>query len=121
MPTIGSDFTPLEQAVLHAICEKHAADRTMLEAQLSAATVLSRENTGAGFYSNLSVERGSMPVIGGERLRNGPTAKVDGLQHGMGFILWLKQGYVDCLEGFCYDESTAEIDFGKASFEIGRD
>jgi hypothetical protein len=38
MPSIGSNFTPLERAVLAAICENHAADRTALEAQLSTAT-----------------------------------------------------------------------------------
>jgi hypothetical protein len=36
----------------------------------------------------------------------------------MGFILWLKEGYVDCLEGYSYDESTVEIVFERVGFEI---
>jgi hypothetical protein len=118
MPSIGSSFTPLERAVLQAICEKHSADRAALEAQLSTAAVLSRENTGAGFYTYFTVERISTRAIGGERLRSGPSAKVDGLEHGMGFILWLKDGYADCLEGYCYDELTAGIAFERSGFEI---
>jgi hypothetical protein len=118
MPSIGSNFTPLERAVLGAICENHPTDRAALEAQLSTATVLSRENTGAGFYTYFAVERASSAAIGGERLRNGPAARVDGLVQGMGFILWLQEGYADCLEGYSYDESTTGIAFERAGFEI---
>ena len=118
MAAIASNFTPLEEVVLRAICEKHLADRALLQAQLSTATVLTRENTGAGCYTYISAERTSSTAIGGERLRNGPAARVDGLEHGMGFILWLKQGYADCLEGFCYDESTVGITFENVGFEI---
>jgi hypothetical protein len=96
----GSDFTPLERAVLSAICEMHAADRPALEIQLASATVRRRENTGAGFYTEIDVEHGDDAAIGGERLRNGPEAKIIGLDYGMGFILWFKDGYADSLEGF---------------------
>ncbi len=37
----------------------------------------------------------------------------------MGFILWLEQGYADCLEGFAYgDDSTKELMFEAVCFEI---
>ena len=118
MRSIGSKFTSLERAVLRAICESHPADRVALEAKLSTATVLNRENTGAGFYTHFAVERASSVAIGGERLRSGPAARVDGLVQGMGFILWLEEGYANCLEGYCYDESTTGIVFERAGFEI---
>ena len=110
--------TPLELTVLRAICENHLADRAALRAQLSTTTVLNRENTGAGFHTYFAVERVSCPALGGERLRNGPAARVEGLARGMGFILWLKEGYVDCLEGYSYDESTTGIAFERAAFEL---
>ena len=113
-----SGFTPLERAVLRAICEMHSPDRAALEAQLWTATVLRRENTGAGFYTHFAVERASSPAVGGERLRNGPEVKVDGLEHGMGFILWLEEGYANCLEGYSYGESTTEIALERAGFEM---
>lgn len=118
VPFTGSDFTQLERAVLDTICEKYPEDRAALESQLSTASVISRENTGAGFYTHFAVERLSSAVIGGGRLRNGPAARIDGLQHGMGFILWLKDGYVDQLEGFCYDESTVGLDFERTGFQV---
>lgn len=116
--TTGSAFTPLERAVLRAICEKDSVDRAALEDQLSAATVIRRENTGAGFYTQIAVQRGSVVSVGGERLRTGPTAKVEGLEHGMGFVLWLKEGLADCLEGYCYGESTTGIEFERVNFEL---
>ncbi|HVB08571.1 MAG TPA: hypothetical protein VNF00_06445 [Candidatus Acidoferrales bacterium] len=93
----------------------------MLEAQLSSATVLRRENTGAGFYTHFAVERTSSAAVGGERLRYGPAVMVSGLVNGMAFILWLKEGYVDCLEGYCYDESTTGIAFERVGFDVLED
>lgn len=119
MPLIGSCFTPLEQAVLAAICEMHPSDRATLEAQLATATLSSRENTGAGFYTRFAVERASSALTG-ERSRAGPETKIDGLSHGMGFVLWLKEGYADCLEGYSYAESTTGILLEAVGFEILR-
>jgi hypothetical protein len=118
MPSNESGFTPLEQAVLRAICELHPVDRASLEGQLSTAIVLSRENTGAGFYTRFSIEPSSDIAIGGESLRRGPAARIDGLVYGMGFILWLKEGYADCLEGYSYEESTTRTALERIGFEI---
>jgi hypothetical protein len=118
MLSIGSDFTSLERAVLAAICDMYLEDRAVLEAQLSTATLSRRENTGAGFFTHFEVDRVSCAAIGGKRLRDGPEAKIDGLEHGMGFILWLKEGYADCLEGYSYAGSTTGIILEVASFEI---
>jgi hypothetical protein len=57
-------------------------------------------------------------AIGGERLRRGPGARIDGLVDGMGFILWFKEGYADCLEGYCYEESTTMIALERVAFEM---
>src|SRR5258708_39352833 len=118
MPSVGSDFTPLEQAVLRAICEMHPVDQAALEGQLSTATILSRENTGVGFYTRFSIKHCADTVIGGERLRRGPVAKIHGLEHGMGFILGLNEGYSDCLEGDCYQQRTTKLALEQAGFEI---
>ena len=116
--SISSEFTSLERAVLAAICDLYPTDRAALEAQLSTATVLSRENTGAGFYTRFAAGRGSRARIGGERLRDGPQAKVEGLKHGMGFILWLEEGHAECLEGYSYAESTSNVSLESVGFEV---
>jgi hypothetical protein len=119
MPSPQSTFTALERAVLDAICEMHPEDGAALEAQLSTATVRSRENDGYGFFTHFGVDRTSCPGIGGMRLRNGPrAARIDGLKRGMGFILWLQDGYADCIEGYPFDESTTEIDLETVGFDL---
>jgi hypothetical protein len=118
---IGADFTALEQAVLSAICEMHPGDRAALETQLASATVRRRDNTGAGFYTKIGVEHASDAAIRGQRLRNGPEAKIVGLDYGMGFILWFKDGFADSLEGFSNGaESTKAIDLETVPFEINQ-
>jgi hypothetical protein len=118
MLSIASEFTALERAVLAAICEMCSADQTALEAQLSSATLLDRENTGGGFFTRFAVDRASNVAIGGTRLRDGPAVKINGLEHGMGFILWLKEGYTHCLEGYSYAEPTTAVDLQAVGFEM---
>jgi hypothetical protein len=112
-------FTPLERAVLDAICEADAADREALQAQFATATLRSRGNTGGGFFTHFDVDRSTSPV-GGARLRDGPVARIDGLQGWMGFILWLNEGFADCLEGYSYEGSTAAVDLEAARFDLLR-
>ena len=118
---MGPEFTSLEQSVLKVICEMYPQDRAALESQLASATLLRRENTGAGFYTYFTVAPPPAIAILGKRIRPGPTAKVGGLQYGMGFILWLKEGCVECLEGYSHDESTRGFDFERLEFELVQD
>jgi len=105
-------------AVLTAICENYPEDQVALKAQISTATVSGRENNGHGFYTRFRVDRGSNAAVKGSRLKNGPAAQIDGLKHGMGFILWLKEGYADCLEGFGYGENISALNLETVGFEI---
>jgi hypothetical protein len=118
MLRINDAFTHLERAVLAAICEVHPDDQTALEAQLSTATVSSRENNGHGFYTRFSVNHGLSAPVRGPQLKDGPVAKIDGLEHGMGFILWLKEGYACCLEGFGYGENIGTLNLETIRFEV---
>lgn len=116
----AQNFTRLEQAVLNAVCEMHPSDRATLKAQLATAVLLKRENTGAGFFTYFDVDR-SVGFVAGQRLRDGPeSVKIKGLQYGMGFILWLKECYANCLEGYCLaGESTTHLALDTLDFELG--
>jgi hypothetical protein len=118
MSPIGAGFTPLERAVLEAVCEANPTDRQALQAQLGTATVHSRENTGAGFFTHFEVAGRHDLAIGGSRVRDGPVAEIDGLEGWMGFILWLNEGFANCLEGYSYEGSTSAIDLEGVRFEI---
>jgi hypothetical protein len=100
------------------LCLRFPAENATLNAQVAAATVRSRENTGAGFYTRFDVVRASLAPLVGERMRSAGWAKIDGLENPMGFVLWLKDGYVDCLEGFTTVDSTVGMDLAALTFEI---
>ncbi len=114
---INPSFTVLERKVLDAVCEMHPADRSALESQLARAVIRSRENTGAGFYTRFEVDS-SQRAVSGDRTRAGPNATIEGLQHGMGFILWLDRGYAATLEGYSFDEDTSSIQFDAVNCEL---
>lgn len=99
----------LERAVLLAIANQYPVHGTALRLQVRSASVALRENTGVGFFTTLS-------DVGGPRIEGAPSplgdigADVDGVAHGMGFLLWLQDGFAETLEGYTYDGDTAELD-----------
>jgi len=86
-------------------------DEPVLEAlrqQFSLARILSRELTGYGFYLNFEIPPG---VKGLDELHVKPRfylgdveAHVDSLERVVGFLLWIKNGKLDFLEGHTIDE-----------------
>lgn len=104
------DLTDLERGVLDKLL---AGEHPVLEAlrrQLGSCRVKSRELTGSGFFTELQVDR-TLPgaPTRAENLRIGDVnAKIAGLKHGAGFVLFVNAGYLDMLEGFSYDEPWPE-------------
>lgn len=93
-----------------------------LSAQVAAAEVSRRENTGAGFYSTVVV--GGMgvprPKVALKSVSN-VGADVDGLKDGMVFVVFFRDGVIDILEGAAITESTAGVDFSTVAFEVSRE
>jgi hypothetical protein len=108
-----SKFTHLEQCVLDTICSTWEQDQNTLRSLMHSARIIERENTGHGFYTRFQVDHAITSPIDGVRMFDGPVARMTGMGQGMtmGFILWFKDGYPDCLEGFqnC-DEGGETVD-----------
>jgi len=51
-------------------------------------------------------------------MRSGGWARIDGFKQPFGFILWLEDGYADCLEGFTIEDSTVGLDLAALTFEF---
>jgi len=114
-------FTELELAALHSMFSEQPELASYLERQLSVATVAKRENTGVGFFTTVSVPPAADPVGRSEPLRGETHARIPGLEHGLGFVLFLNDGRIETLEGFTYgSESTASLDLTSVTFEIVR-
>jgi hypothetical protein len=114
-------LTRLERAVLNAIVCETPEFRAFLERQIFSAKVQSRENTGGGFFVDLEVPLVDVEGVFGEK---GPFGKnvyigIEGLEYGLGAILFVKDGRISLLEGYAVGaENTSSIDFTDVEFAI---
>jgi len=77
--------------------------------QLAHAAVAKREFTGVGFFTDFSVSADA-PVrrdLASMEISD-VGAEFSSLQHGAGFVLFIRDGVVSMLEGFTYDEPWPE-------------
>lgn len=101
----GSQMTAFERRVLDAILAGKQPRSPELERQVARATVEKREIEGVGFFTTFARDPGTAPVPGCPNLAFGdPPTKIRGLQHGMGFVLFVRDGRLDMLEGYAWDE-----------------
>jgi hypothetical protein len=82
--------------------------------------VLSRENTGGGFFVDIEIAVGAewldpCPAPLGQNVWIG----IAGLEYGLGAILHCKEGRVSLLEGYAVGpEDTSSIDFLHVPFAL---
>lgn len=111
-------FTALERAVLKEICRQQPGSREALESQLAAATVTRRENSGAGFFTYLAVDRTTPPLARPTGVLGNVAASIEGFKQPLLMMLFIKDGYTEMLEGATVDDSTVGIDLSAITFKI---
>ena len=103
-------LTNLERAVLDKLLCGDSPVLSALRSQLGVVAVSERDLTGVGFMTNFrlppSVPRA--PVKSGVIRFGDVEAQLEGLKHGAGFLLYVKDGVLDALEGYSYDEPWPE-------------
>ena len=109
----------LELAALQCIAAQYPHVDT---AALNACVATKRENTGAGFFTSLTVEAGKFKPIDAPSPLGDVWIKIDGMQYGIGCLLFLTDGLPSLLEGYSFgDEGTSEVDFGAVTFSVSAD
>lgn len=112
-------FTDLEIAALKSIFSETPEFTPDLQRQFDRAKVVKRENSGAGFFTTIVVSDDTPRVTSPAELGSETHARVDGLQHGLGFVLFMENGLLHVLEGYTYmPESTAAFDLASIGFEM---
>jgi hypothetical protein len=107
----------LEKAVFQVIRASRPEVALALDEQLEGIVVSSRENTNTGFFTTMRPLH-TQALIKQPRVIGNVFAKIEGMQNPMTFTLFIKDGVIDTLEGASIEESTADIDFSIAKFEI---
>lgn len=88
-----------------------------LDEQLRDVVVCSRENTGAGFFTIMRPANAKTLIPQTHAIGN-IFAKLAGMREPMTFVLFIKDGIIDTLEGASIDESTLAVDFSVVKFEM---
>jgi hypothetical protein len=113
-------FTKLEIEALARIEALFSDEVPGLAAQLANARPVSRENTGAGFFTDISVDQSAVaPIAAAPSPLDGPEVRVGKMSGTLGLLLFIKHGYVSLLEGYSTAaESTALTDLVNEPFEF---
>jgi hypothetical protein len=112
-------LTNLEIAAIRTIIDEIPEWRSVLTHQLELVEVADRENTGGGFFTDLRIPDSAPAVVGQTHLGETTHAAIDGLEYGVGLILFLKEGRMDLLEGYSVGgEDTKPIDWERIGFRI---
>lgn len=94
--------------VVYAIIGEKPEYAGVLNRQFARAVVDGIRTFECGFYVDFKVADGEERLGMRETLTLGNVqAEIPGLQYGMGFILWIRDGVITSLEGYTYDESLA--------------
>lgn len=91
-------LTDLEAQVLHEIALLFGASEALFRQQVKNCQVTDRINTGAGFYTRLNLDRLSCQPV--PYSRQGGHFHVGSIAHGLGIVLWDKDGYLETIEGY---------------------
>jgi hypothetical protein len=94
-----------EQTVLDKLLAGDHDVLVALRAQAAMARLASREYTGAGFHCSFEVPADAPRVSAMSDFELGDVdASIDGLEHGAGFLLFVRNGRMTMLEGYSYEE-----------------
>lgn len=111
-------FTELERAALEAIGRQHPDDRAALQAQLAMARVVRRENSGAGFFTDLAIDEAAPRVTSRHRVLGNVGATVDGFDAPLLLMLFMRDGFAEMLEGAACGDSTVGVNLEALRFDL---
>lgn len=113
-------LTKLEEAALRSIFSETPDIAPSLFRQLELATVADRENTGGGFFTTITVPDDAPRVSSPKVLGYETHAHVKGMEYGLGFVLFMKDGALHMLEGYALAGRTSALDLTDLLFEVFR-
>ena len=93
-------FTDFEMSALKAISALFGDEAERFLVQLRASKVVDRINTAHGFYTRVSVDRSLCQPMSLDQ--KGGSFEVEGIQHGIGVLLWGDDGFLETIEGYSY-------------------
>ncbi|MEQ1932163.1 MAG: hypothetical protein ABL957_16745 [Parvularculaceae bacterium] len=110
-------FTEFERRALDSTTPLFGENAKAFREQVATAEVVDRINTSVGFYTRVKVDRAKCSPV--PLRQQGAHFEVEGLEHGLGIVLWDTDGdgFLETIEGYTVDESPLEsVDLAKLKF-----
>lgn len=106
------DLAPLDRRVLTMLLDGEDLVLANLRYQLANRTGVDKTFTGAGFYTYFEIPSQIRRVTEKSFAFGDVDAQTQSLEYGAGFLLHVKRGLLDCLEGYSYEELWPDDDNG---------
>lgn len=98
-------FFRLENEVMREIINENPEYSKKLLYQYKNSEIENRVFTGHGFYTHYNIKSDLYSLGKDINLALGNiSANLNSIKHGVGFVLFIKNGNISCLEGYTYDE-----------------
>ncbi|MDR2939022.1 MAG: hypothetical protein LBV08_01740 [Clostridiales bacterium] len=99
------EFEQFEADVMkHIIMERPDFSEELMR-QYEASKVINRDTSIFGFYTSFEISNKGLRLKDNPNLELGDTqAKLEGLELGAGFVLFIRDGLIKALECYTYDE-----------------
>ena len=98
----------LEKEIMKMLLEGDLPTLRILREQFRLSNVSDRRFSGVGFFTDFEVPDGTEKTDVKSFRLGDVIAEIDHLKHGAGFLLFVENGVISMLEGFCYDENWPE-------------
>ncbi len=98
-------FDEFEKIIITDIIEQYPEYKQKLQTQFEKSVVQKREFSTYGFSTYYTVIAPEETLGDAVNVQLGKHQwNINGLQRGSDYILWIKNGFITCLEGFSYNE-----------------
>jgi hypothetical protein len=109
------EFSRLEKAAIAAILSQHVASMEIVCTQFAAASVVKRDYSSVGFFTEISVPPSVPALPSSKELRDalfyGAMGRAKSDPEGwVHFMLWTDEGYLACLEGYTFRDAWPNED-----------
>ena len=107
--TTAIPFEKFEKAVMEKLLEKETSINKVLREQYKNASVVSRKFTGVGFFTDFNVPKNIPPVMEPVAYGYGNVSCIINGIENCGFVLFIKEGVMICLEGYTFMDKWPEV------------
>ena len=100
---MSTNFDAIDRMAIQTICETYD-ECSILMSQYLNSTILRREVSPVGWYTYFQVNDSCERLSKTKVPIGNAVANVENMEVGIGFMLWIKDGMLCCLEAFTYGD-----------------